>query len=166
MACILGTGSGRRRAWLANAHTPRDAAARCAYHRAMHPQRMRTTTRRAAWRMIVAAAALAAGPAHTMPTLPRPLDAVVAAALADAARRSGLPATALRVVAAEAVTWPDGSLGCPLPGMFYTQALVPGYRVRVRAGDQVLDYHAGRGGAPQWCPPDRAQEPLADDPRR
>lgn len=84
----------------------------------------------------------------------------------DAARRSGLPAATLRVDRAEAVTWRDGSLGCPQPGMAYTQALVPGYRVRVIAGDRVMDYHAGRSGAPQWCPPGRAQDPLSEDARR
>jgi hypothetical protein len=50
--------------------------------------------------------------------------------------------------------------------MAYTQALVPGYRVRIVAGDRVFDYHAGRGGQPQWCPPGRAQAPLSDDARR
>lgn len=95
-----------------------------------------------------------------------PLDATVQAALADAARRSGLPGDALRVHSAQAVTWRDGSLGCPQAGMAYTQALVPGYRVRIVAGDRVLDYHAGRSGVPQWCPADRAQEPLSDDARR
>jgi hypothetical protein len=37
------------------------------------------------------------------------------------------------VVQAEAVTWPDGALGCPEPGIVYTQALVPGYWVVVEA---------------------------------
>ena len=40
----------------------------------------------------------------------------------------------LKVLSAEAVTWSDGSLGCPEPGMMYTQALVPGYRVQIRGG--------------------------------
>lgn len=94
------------------------------------------------------------------------LDAVVTAALADSAQRSGLPVSALRVDRAEAVTWRDGSLGCPQPGMAYTQALVPGYRVRIVAGERLFDYHAGRSGAPRWCAPGRAQEPLTEDSRR
>jgi hypothetical protein len=108
----------------------------------------------------------AAAPSNPTTSQAMSLDAIVTAALADAARRSGLPVSALRVDRAEAVTWRDGSLGCPQPGMAYTQALVPGYRVQVRAGERVFDYHAGRGGAPQWCPPGRAQEPLSDDARR
>ena len=37
------------------------------------------------------------------------------------------------VVSYEDVTWPDGALGCPEPGMSYTQALVPGARLVLEA---------------------------------
>ncbi len=40
-----------------------------------------------------------------------------------------LPATALTLVSAEQVTWPDMSLGCPQPDMTYAQVLTPGWRV-------------------------------------
>jgi hypothetical protein len=89
-----------------------------------------------------------------------PLQVAIAAALEDAARRSGLPVGQLQVIEATAVTWPDGSLGCPQDGMGYTQALVPGYRIQVRAGESVLDYHAGASGKPFHCPPKRATPPL------
>jgi hypothetical protein len=46
------------------------------------------------------------------------------AILADAQRRSGVGADRIRVVHSEAVTWRDGSLGCPEPGRLYTQALI------------------------------------------
>ena len=88
------------------------------------------------------------------------LASVTEAALADAARRTGRSAADLKVLSAEAVTWPDGSLGCPQPGMLYTQALVPGYRVRIEADGQVLDYHAGRSGRPGLCPAGRSTEPV------
>ena len=72
---------------------------------------------------------------------------MIEAALADAANRSTTAKAEITVVSAEAVTWPDGSLGCPQPGMMYTQALVSGYRIVLRAGDTVLNYHsAARGG--------------------
>ena len=87
-------------------------------------------------------------------------------ALADAAKRSGLPASALKVVSAEAVTWSDGSLGCPQPGMLYTQALVPGFHVRIRAGAEVLSYHASSRGGPAFCPASQAKAPLPQDLRR
>lgn len=64
---------------------------------------------------------------------------LVEAVLADAASRGGGSATLL---SSEAVTWPDGSLGCPKPGETYTQAPVSGYRLLVDAGGQTLDYRA------------------------
>jgi len=83
-------------------------------------------------------------------------------AIEDARRRvSGVLAEEFRIVAAEAVTWADGSLGCPEPGMMYTQALVPGYRIIVQAGSETMEYHAGRAGAPKFCPPGQAEPPSA-----
>jgi hypothetical protein len=101
-------------------------------------------------------------PGADMPTQARTpaLEAQVQAALADAARRTGLDAGALEVASAQAVTWSDGSLGCPEPGMLYTQALVPGYRIRIVAGERTLDYHAGLRGAPRLCPAGRSRDPL------
>ena len=58
------------------------------------------------------------------------LQSATDAALTDAASRTGIKRTELEVLSAEAVTWSDGSLGCPQPGMMYTQALVPGFRIR------------------------------------
>ena len=88
------------------------------------------------------------------------LDAVVQAARADAARRTGVGAESLLLISAESVTWSDGSLGCPQPGMMYTQALVPGYRVRLRGPDGEMDYHASARGALVLCPAERAVDPL------
>jgi hypothetical protein len=118
-------------------------------------------------RLIAAALAggLATACAQVSPPSPMPLSLQTAlqAALADAARRTGLARDALQVTSAEAVTWRDGSLGCPMPGQAYTQALVPGYRVRIRAPGQELDYHAGSRGAVQLCPAGRAEDPLPAD---
>jgi hypothetical protein len=93
------------------------------------------------------------------------LDAMVSAARADAAKRSGLAADSFELVGAERVTWRDGSLGCPAPGMSYTMALVPGYRIRLRTAGQVLDYHASMRGTLVLCPADRSVEPLPGDHR-
>jgi len=87
------------------------------------------------------------------------LDAAVQAARADAARRTGVAAESLVLVSADSVTWSDGSLGCPRPGVMYTQALVPGYRVRLRGPDDEMDYHASTRGALVLCPPGRAVDP-------
>ena len=73
-----------------------------------------------------------------------------AAILADLERR-GTPTNGLEVVTARAVTWPNGSLGCPKPGMMYTQALIDGYQVVVKAGGTTYDYRFGTTSAPRLC---------------
>lgn len=82
---------------------------------------------------------------------------------ADAAQRTGAKAQELSIVSAESVTWANGALGCPEPGRMYTQALVPGYRIRVRAGGEELDYHTGPGDQFLVCPRERAQNPIPQD---
>jgi hypothetical protein len=108
-------------------------------------------------------AALASAGCAQPGAAPRTLQAMVEAARADAAQR--VPGAAIEVASAESVTWRDGSLGCPQPGMLYTQALVPGWRIRLRAGGEWLDYHAATSGALVLCPPDRAVDPLPDAAR-
>jgi hypothetical protein len=85
----------------------------------------------------------------------------IQAALADAARRSGIEAAELVVESAEDVSWLDGSLGCPAPDLMYTQALVPGYRIRIVAGGRTLDYHADTRGEMLLCPRERAVDPSS-----
>ena len=105
-------------------------------------------------------AACAATPTDDM------LTRISQAALADTSRRSGDPLQALAIASAERVVWRDGSLGCPQADRFYTQALVPGFRVIVRTRSGLLHYHAGPRGEPVLCPAERAVEPLSDDGRR
>jgi hypothetical protein len=103
-------------------------------------------------------------PANLAPDRPMnpTLEAVTEAVLADAAKRTGLKASGLVIERAEPVTWADGSLGCAEPGMKYTMAPVPGYRIRVRAGEQVLDYHANRRGYFVLCPTGRSTDPVGE----
>ncbi|HKW85422.1 MAG TPA: hypothetical protein VJN68_16865 [Burkholderiaceae bacterium] len=91
------------------------------------------------------------------------LSVIQSAILVDAQQRSRAEAQEVRVVHSDAVTWSDGSLGCPEPGRMYTQALVKGYRIRVMAGGVVLEYHASRNGQWLYCPPGRIGEPAPDD---
>ena len=85
-----------------------------------------------------------------------PMDAKLAdqIALAKAdlqSRVKTLKAEDIHVVSAAEVTWNDGSLGCPEPGMMYTMALVPGYRIVLESGGVQYDYHGGRSGKPRLC---------------
>ncbi len=117
------------------------------------------------WTVVLSGLIAATGCAQTGPTPPAAemtastLTSVIAAARADAALRFGLAPESLKVVDAQAVTWSDGSLGCPQPGRQYTMALVPGFRVRLRGPSGVLDYHAGPRGGLLLCPAERAVEP-------
>jgi hypothetical protein len=85
----------------------------------------------------------------------------VDAARLDAARRLGLAAGEIVVESAQAVTWADGSVGCPQPGVLYSQALVPGFRIVLRTARQRLEYHASADGEPFFCPPERVSPPAA-----
>jgi hypothetical protein len=93
------------------------------------------------------------------------LQAQVDWALQDAAQRTRLDTAQLRVALAEAVTWPDGALGCPEPGRQYAQVLVSGYRIRITAGSETLEYHGSVRGQVMFCPASRIQPPTAADPR-
>lgn len=85
---------------------------------------------------------------------------LVQAVLADARQRA--PDQAVQLLDAQAVTWRDGSLGCPKPDFSYTQALVPGWLLRVQAGERMLQYHASQRGGWLYCPAHRAQTPAPD----
>ena len=71
--------------------------------------------------------------------------------IADAASGAGVDLAAVEVISAEAVTWPDGALGCPLPDQMYTQALGPGYRVVLDVDGEEMSFHAAEGGEFAYC---------------
>ncbi len=70
-------------------------------------------------------------------------DEVMKVVEADLIARFGSLPADLRVTRFEAVVWSDGSLGCPQPGVFYTQATVPGYSLVLQSGETTYDYHIG-----------------------
>jgi len=87
----------------------------------------------------------------------------LAPVLTDASRRSGVAEAELVIEQSARVTWNDGSLGCPQPGMTYTQALVPGWRLIIRAGEQTLDYRCSDRGYFMLCPAGRGRPPQLRD---
>lgn len=94
---------------------------------------------------------------QTVPPSPVPIVGEVPAVLVDAARADlaaqigADAATAAEIVVAEAVTWPDGSLGCPVPGEMYVQVLTPGYRLVFEADGVRHDYRLSEAGAVRPC---------------
>ncbi len=84
----------------------------------------------------------------TLQTVPRSeadLLLLARAARADLATHLGVPEDEISVTGASAVTWNDGSMGCPQSDMSYTQALVDGARVTLTHGDTTYSYHQGGG---------------------
>jgi hypothetical protein len=97
-------------------------------------------------------------PAETIPgtTIPAgvtgdvPQD-LLSAVIADAADRTGVAPQEIVVVRGEAVVWPDGSLGCPIPGEVYTQATVDGFWIVLSAAGSDHDYRATAAGYFKLC---------------
>ena len=81
----------------------------------------------------------------------QPPAEILGPVVADAASRAGVEPSTVVVVSATAVEWSDGSLGCPEPGMLYTQALVSGFQIIVRAGERDLDYRVPGPGRFRLC---------------
>lgn len=68
------------------------------------------------------------------------------AVLADLITNQGVQRESIHVVKSEAIIWNDGSIGCPEPGVMYTQALVNGYQLIFGSGDKTFDYHLSDSG--------------------
>jgi hypothetical protein len=78
-------------------------------------------------------------------------NAQVQAAIADLATMLGVDEDSIEVVVWEEVVWRDGSIGCPQPGMSYTQALVDGTRIVLEHDGTRYAYHAARSRDPFYC---------------
>lgn len=115
--------------------------------------------------------------ARPAPTTPSDLplgpvpDAVAArpdvqAAVAAEAGRKGVTVADVALAGYADVTWPDGSIGCPQPGMLYTQALVPGHQLILRVGGDLASYHAAKGRPFAYCAAPTAPLPGDADPTR
>ena len=95
----------------------------------------------------------ATAPSGTAPTGAPSVTApaeLVAAIRADLDSR-GVSGASAEVVEATWTTWNDAPLGCPEPGMSYTQALVDGWRIVVKAGGSTYDYRFGGDSTPLLC---------------
>lgn len=98
-------------------------------------------------------------PLEPLPTIPPPQTpatieapaALLEELKADLSERIGVPVDAIAVEFAQSVIWRDGSLGCPQPGMMYTMALEPGYRVILVAEAMQYDYHTSERGGFVLC---------------
>lgn len=98
-----------------------------------------------------------------MPDIPDHLRDLVQQMIVDLSERLGVSEADIRFLRADAVDWPDSSLGCPEPGMMYTQVITPGYQVIVEAEGQLHFYHTNGTEGFKYCA-DAA--PVGDSPAR
>jgi hypothetical protein len=75
----------------------------------------------------------------------------IAALVADLAKQTGVDPVQITLVSAEPVTWRDGSLGCPKPGMMYPQMLIDGFRVVFAAEGKQYAFHGDSRGNFSYC---------------
>jgi hypothetical protein len=132
------------------------------YHRTMLMARI--TVLAAVWIVSACSAAAPSGdrsgslvPSSIQPTRlpdtssPRPSgsfdlpQSIVDPVIAEAARLAGVPLDQVTVISAETVTFPDGGLGCPVPGMAYTQVQVDGFKIVADVAGTTYDF---RGTGP------------------
>jgi hypothetical protein len=97
-------------------------------------------------------------------SVPQELRQQVDFALEDLASRLGIDRGSIQIQEARRVTWRSGAIGCPQPGLGYTQALVPGLRITLRSDGRTFHYHAAGNGQPFHCPSERAESPLDAEP--
>lgn len=71
------------------------------------------------------------------------LESLIEKAKQDLARRLSIAITQISLVEAEAVVWPDSSLGCPQPDMLYKQVPEDGALVVLQVKATRYEYHAG-----------------------
>ncbi|MDH3587579.1 MAG: hypothetical protein OEQ30_10870 [Gammaproteobacteria bacterium] len=69
----------------------------------------------------------------------------------DLAKRLSISIDRINVVDVREVTWRDGSVGCPRPGMLYKQVLVNGSLIILEANGVRYEYHSGDGRGPFYC---------------
>ena len=86
-------------------------------------------------------------------TNPQSIDLTQAISLAriDLAQRLSITDGEIQLYKAEAVTWRDGSLGCPKPDMMYMQILVDGYLIELEVGQTRYSYHGTYTQPPFLC---------------
>ena len=77
-------------------------------------------------------------PAEPTPDLEAPY---IRAAIEDLMLRMNISPTVITVQTVEAVNWSSSSLGCPQPGVMYSDVIEPGYLVTLEALGTIYEYH-------------------------
>ncbi|MGB3512310.1 MAG: alkaline phosphatase D family protein [Microcoleaceae cyanobacterium] len=97
---------------------------------------------------------------ETAPGLP---PAVAGAVIENVINDFGVPVENLTITAAQQQDWPDGCLGLAEAGEFCTQAIVPGWEVRVQSGEQVFVYRTDEFGSVVRLDPEATLPPSVSE---
>lgn len=81
--------------------------------------------------------------------IPAGAQALVNRAIQDLAAHLELSSDQIEVIGFEAITWPDVSLGCDAAAS--AQVETPGYRLVLRSGDALYEYHSDAGDRVRQC---------------
>ncbi len=79
------------------------------------------------------------------------VEPIIMQAKKDLNQKTGIDLEKIIVLEVEAVEWPDGSLGCGIPGTEYLQVITPGFHISLEAGGQVYSYHTDTTGQIILC---------------
>jgi hypothetical protein len=89
------------------------------------------------------------------PTIPNPgdpsLNKMASLAKEDLASRLSVAVDEIKLLEVRQVTWPDTSLGCPQPGLVYSQVSQEGLLIRLRVAGRMYFYHSGGTQDPFLC---------------
>jgi len=88
------------------------------------------------------------------------MDQQTTGATKDLADRIGVATDVITVKSARLVQWGSGAVGCPKPGMNYTQALVPGIQLLLEVNGTIYYYHGEVGRSLFQCPAERVRAPA------
>jgi hypothetical protein len=89
---------------------------------------------------------------------PGPIDLpalIIEPIVADIARLAAVPVDHVTVQSAEFITFPNAGLGCPVPGMAYSQVQVDGYKIVGIALGTTYDYRGTGPGRFRLCTPQK-----------
>ncbi|MBN1955473.1 MAG: hypothetical protein JW900_10540 [Anaerolineae bacterium] len=82
----------------------------------------------------------------TAPTLAEGSEEAVAAAVDHLSDELSTSSGGANVLSAQAVDWPDSSLGCPQPNESYLDVITPGYRIVIEIDGQHYEVHTDATG--------------------
>lgn len=107
-----------------------------------------------------------AGSSGELPTNQVPEEVIaqddVQEAINDLAKAQSVDPEDVTVAGYFSVTWADGSLGCPKPGMSYTMALVDGHLLVLEVDGEQFSYHGGKKPGFSFCSDPKLPSDLGD----